>query len=362
MLKHVKPLPLKSLGLLFSFIFISSCQGEASKKLPRESQAQLSDETSDSISSPKPDKGPGLMQVLRRIYQDKKGNLWFVGDEVFCYAGDSLIDFSQHEVFLRNVVRQIKEDEQGNIWFGTSNGLVKYEGLPGTSVGSFTKFTTENGLIHNDIWSLAIDKEGIIWIGTLEGVSQFNGDLFSHFDLPETTPDRSRGVTSARIVHHMMEDSKGNMWFGTNGGAYIFDGTSLSNIAENDGLCNNVVNDILEDQQGNIWFATHHQGVCFWDGMSFTSAETKMGLMGAEAWSLYEDQSGNIWFPIENAGVYRYDGSALVNFHFIDGFPMNGVHSIAEDKNGHIWLGGFEGLFRYDGKSFTAMTKESIWP
>ena len=160
-----------------------------------------------------------------------------------------------------------------------------------------------------------------------------------------------------------MEDSKGNMWFGTDGGAYIYDPKatlrtgelSLSNISEKDGLCNNSVNDILEDKSGNIWFATHHGGVCRWDGTSFTFATTAETVTGTEAWSLYEDRSGNIWFPIENAGVYRYDPSAslrkgsasLTNFHKKEGL-MNGVHSIMEDRKGLIWFGGFGGLYRYD--------------
>jgi ligand-binding sensor domain-containing protein len=52
------------------------------------------------------------------------------------------------------------------------------------------------------------------------------------------------------------------MWFATNGGAYVYDGKSLTNISEKDGLCHNSLNDILEDKEGNFWFATHHNGVC----------------------------------------------------------------------------------------------------
>ena len=104
-----------------------------------------------------------------------------------------------------------------------------------------------------------------------------------------------------------MEDRKGQLWFGTNGGAYIYDPASggLTNISEKDGLCNNAVNDILEDKNGNIWFATHHKGVCRLDETSFTHITSEDGVYGTEAWSLYEDKSGNIWFPVEQFGVYR---------------------------------------------------------
>ena len=94
-----------------------------------------------------------------------------------------------------------------------------------------------------------------------------------------------------------MEDSKGKMWFGTNGGAYVYDGKSLSNISEKDGLCSNAVNCILEDKDGNFWFATHHKVSAAGMGASFTHFTAEEGVNGTEAWDLYKDKSGNIWFP-----------------------------------------------------------------
>ncbi len=35
-----------------------------------------------------------------------------------------------------------------------------------------------------------------------------------------------------------MVDTKGKVWFGTNGGAYFYDGKTLINISEKEGLCN----------------------------------------------------------------------------------------------------------------------------
>jgi ligand-binding sensor domain-containing protein len=91
----------------------------------------------------------------------------------------------------------------------------------------------------------------------LQGVSRFDGKVFTPFAIPEAEPDYTRGVTGAKVVHCIMEDSKGRMWFGTNGGAYIYDGNSLSNLSEKDGMSDNNVNCMLEDQDGNIWFATY---------------------------------------------------------------------------------------------------------
>ncbi|PHN06583.1 ligand-binding sensor domain-containing protein [Flavilitoribacter nigricans] len=339
-------------------LLIAACSGRSDQYGPRGNSVVVSthqDSSTNGSLAYTPEAGKPLMQVLRRIYRDQRDRLWFVGDDVYCYDRDTLLNYSEQPVFQKTVVRQIAEDRDGNLWFGTSEGLVVYR--PGEE--TFTRFTDKNGPFHNDIWSLEIDREGSIWVGTLEGASRFDGREFTPFVLPDTAPDRSRGVTSARIVHAITEDRSGKMWFGTNGGAYIYDGQSLTNLSEKDGLCNNVVNHILEDRSGNIWLATHHNGVCFWDGKTFTRGED---LRGTEAWSLYEDRSGNIWFPIENAGVYRYDGSVFTNFHEKQGLMMNGVHTIAEDRAGHLWLGGFEGLYHYDGSSFVQVNGAGPWP
>ena len=309
-----------------------------------------------------------LSQFVRRIFQDNRGHLWFGtnGDGVIRYDGETLDYFSINEGFGGRVVRGIVQDKHGNIWFGTERGLTKYDGE------SFVNFTEKDGLINNDVWSIAIDSKGIIWIGTLQGVARFDGaafksgpDALNTFPLPESDPDPARGVTSAKIVHCIMEDSKGRMWFATNGGAYCFDGTTLTNLSTNDGLCHDAVNCIIEARDGSMWFATHHNGVCRFDGTSFTHFTQADGVEGTEAWDLYEDRSGNIWFPIENSGVYRYDGKSFTRFHEtlveMNGLNSNAIQCTYEDKEGRLWLGGYRGLFRYDGQSITRVGKHGPW-
>lgn len=335
--------------------------------------------------------GPGLPSdslispFVRRVFQDKSGNLWLgtQGDGVARFDGDTLEYFSVDEGFGGMVVRSIAEDAAGNVWFGTERGVTKY-GLSanagrgsGAGTAMFTNFTERDGLAHNDVWSMAIDREGIIWIGTLQGVSRFDGETFTPFEIPETEPDPYRGVTSPRLAHSIMEDSHGRMWFGTNGGAYVYDarlkgnpGGPLSNISTKDGLPDNHVNDILEDERGNIWFATHYGGVCYWDGASFIQMPTKKRASGTEAWSLYEDRSGNIWFPLESFGVYRFDGGQLTQFHEKEGLSSGAIQCVYEDRAGRVWLGGWMGLFRYNvpqaleepgGKRFSSVAKSGPW-
>ena len=163
------------------------------------------------------------------------------------------------------------------------------------------------------------------------------------------------------VVRDIFEDSKGNMWFSNNGGLYIYDGKILQHLSEKDGLCNNSVNDILEDDKGRIWLATHYNGVCIYDGKSFEHVASNKGVQGTEVWSLYKDTHGNIWFPVEGFGVYRYDGISYKNYSSKHGLKSNAIQSVFEDREGRLWLGGWMGLFRYDGTNFFSVGKSGPW-
>lgn len=352
--------------LLLIIFLITSCNGQDTLKKAQfnivKSNKKI-DNTKERVTSIQPTSIPSLLHTppispfVRRIFQDSKGDLWFGtnGDGVIRYRENTLQYFSVKEGFGGVAVRGILEDSEGNIWFGTENGLTKYDGI------SFINFTENDGLINKDIWSLFIDSKGVLWIGTLGGVYQFNGQQFIPFPIPETKPDTLRGVTSSKIAHCITEDSKGNMWFGTSGGAFVYDGTSLTNISEKDGLPNNSVNSILEDKDHHIWFATHHKGISRYDGKSFTNYTANGTIQGNEVWSIYEDPRGDLWFPAENYGVYRYDGKSFTNYDKKDGLITNAIQCFYEDNQGRFWLGGWMGLFRYDGNTFKRVTENGPW-
>ena len=153
--------------------------------------------------------GGQLSPFVRRIFQDRSGNLWFGtnGDGVIRYDGKALKYFSINEGFGGVAVRGIVQDKEGNVWFGTEGGLTKYDGE------SFTNFTEKEGLVNNDVWSIVIDNKGVIWIGTLQGVSCFDGKVFTPFAIPDSAPDPARGVTAQdRPYHHGRQPRPDVVW------------------------------------------------------------------------------------------------------------------------------------------------------
>ncbi len=66
----------------------------------------------------------------------------------------------------------------------------------------------------------------------------------------------------------------------------------------------------------------------------------------------FQDKEGKLWFGTENEGVYRYDGKSFTQFTKKDGLRDNGVNSITEDKTGNVLFRTHRGICKYVGGKF----------
>ena len=226
-------------------------------------------------------------------------------------------------------------------------------------------------------------------------------------DRPDASIAKTDGradTDTAQVSEYIVaafEDSKGNLWFGTNGqGAARWDGTSLRYFSIAEGLVGDVVTGIAEGRDGILWFGTH-TGASNYDGETFTAYGSAQGLQGSgckllvdrngtvwagtsdgvfrfdgerfntfelptpqidtpsykmtpgKVWDLFEDSKGNLWFARDGYGACKYDPSAVLrqrgtNFiHFTkkDGLCSNNVASIVEDPQGNMWFGSITSDF-----------------
>lgn len=300
-----------------------------------------------------------LAHWIRRIFQDNKGNLWFGTNHygALRFDGKNLDYITEDNGINIGRINEIVEDKDGNIWFATDGfGIYKYDGE------IFTNFSEKEGLLNNSVWSITIDKNGLFWIGTLEGVSQFNGETFTSFSIPKANIKNVEPILSHNRITNILEDKKGNIWFGTDGyGISKYDGKNFSHLTTKEGLCDNTIYDLMEDSKGNIWIGTMHGGISKFNGNAFINY-TKDGIIeGFEVGGFYEDKHANIWFAAEHNGVYRYNGKSFTSFNTENGPDTNGILSILQDRENRFWFGGWKGLFRYTKKGFIPVTKKGPW-
>lgn len=372
--------------LLFLLIFTISCSGQDNTQANLESKKPAKVQV-DSIKAihfkpflmsniygmelifpalyKRPDPSAQVSQYIRRMLEDKAGNIWFGtnGDGVCRYNGTDFDYFTRKDGLAGHAVRGIVEDKKGNIWFATDLGVSCYNGK------EFTNYHTTEGLSHNDTWSLFLDSKGVIWVGTLMGVCRFDGTSFSAVSVPKAEVEGNSRF-GPELVWAITEDKAGNMWFGTDGnGARKFDGKNWTIYTTKDGLADNNVGCILQDKTGDIWFGTRFGGLSRFDGKTFTNFTEKDGLCSNFVWTIYEDptsSNGELWLGTAGGGACKLETNRQENgdksVHFVgysesDGLANRFVQSLLKDKKGNFWFGTSAGVYSFNGKKFFNFTK-----
>jgi ligand-binding sensor domain-containing protein len=148
------------------------------------------------------------------------------------------------------------------LWAGTDGGVVRWD----TRDGSYTKFTTADGLAGNYIDAVASHPTGNMWFatGSIEGygLSKFDGTHWKTYTVAD-------GLAGNRILS-ITSDPAGNMWFGSSsGGVSKYDGKIMTTYSTANGLPDNYVAAIASDKAGNIWVGTSN-GLSKFDGSHWT--------------------------------------------------------------------------------------------
>jgi ligand-binding sensor domain-containing protein/serine phosphatase RsbU (regulator of sigma subunit) len=247
-------------------------------------------------------------------------------------------------------------------------------------------FHTQDGLPNEVAWSMMQDSHGYLWVGTTVGVARFDG---VHFEQPF-----DNASLQDKMVQKLLEDDEGSLWFGTRDGkVYRFDGERLEqplkDVLEKEETIGPVYPiasplPFTKGQGATLWFGTSKGRVLRYrhlppspsgrgaggEGGQIDAFSQEHGLPGAPINALFEDRKGTLWVGTSGKGVYRYDGErpALRDAalrHFTNPFgeqPPQYINAIFEDNSGTLWFGGYDGLGKYDGSTYTRFTQENRHP
>lgn len=233
-------------------------------------------------------------RIISGIMEEGNGRIWIGTND----NGINVYD-PNHNVFthitkennkgilsnnIKSFLRSHNNDE--HIYIGShGGGLIK--------IDKNTFRTVDLKLPDKDVYSLAYDLNNDIWIGTLNGLYKLNekegivteADIrkLSSLQILYLTVDRNNrlwiggdkslaclSIEENRLIEFnetfqqikincITEDSKGNIWIGTNNGIYKYKGDKkFIRYAEKDGLSNNMVCGIVEDSFGFLWISTYY--------------------------------------------------------------------------------------------------------
>ncbi|WP_282133481.1 two-component regulator propeller domain-containing protein [Cellulophaga baltica] len=191
------------------------------------------------------------------ILQDKDRNVWLgsynggiqrwlINEDGDTFTKDGLKHNATIETSIpNNIIRDIYQDKKGNIWFATGNGLAK---LPPDQITSKNpKFiiyknipNDDSSISHNYILTVFESKSGVIWAGT------FGGGLNKLIPATKDTPEHFKTYAEKdglpnNVIKGILDDDHGNLWLSTNKGLSKFDtqAENFQNYDVNDGLQSN---------------------------------------------------------------------------------------------------------------------------
>jgi ligand-binding sensor domain-containing protein len=342
--------------VIYFTLLISACNGQEQTQKSRIESSQVIANTQELIIGNTQSKEQ-ISQVVRKIFQDSKGNIWF-GTEggAFRLSNNSLvyIDSIKSESGKRVTIKDIVEDKDGTIWLGHTDGISSINGE------TVINYYESDGLISNDVWCIEADTYGNIWIGTIEGACKFNGQEFNDFKMPVGKIDSTLGISSEKMVHNITEDSKGSIWLSTNAGLFSYVEGSLIHVSEMAGIETNFVNEIFEDTSGEIWVSTK-QGLYKLQGNKSINITGDKIEIGKGIGSIAEDKDGKIWFVSNQHYLYTFDGNELIEFQKSEENKGPVVFQIYKDQDDRLWFVGFGGAFRLENGKFLNITKDGPW-
>jgi ligand-binding sensor domain-containing protein/signal transduction histidine kinase len=261
------------------------------------------------------------------------------------------------------------EDRDGVMWVGTEAGLLRYDNA------QWTRFTTEQGLLHNSVravcefegrlavatdlgvnlWqdgrfielnppgagpafyarALWSDRAGNLWLGFRYGLGLLNADRdFTLFTRKDGLPDENETV--------LFEDRRANLWIGSMGGLARRRDGKFYVAQQADGSAYGRVRCLFEDREGSLWVGTR-------DGLSqlrprrFQTYTTGNGLAHNNVMSVLEDRHGTIWCTMWGGGLASLQGDVIRNYTKEDPAPnalnSDNLLSVFEDRNGDILVG-----------------------
>jgi ligand-binding sensor domain-containing protein/serine phosphatase RsbU (regulator of sigma subunit) len=202
---------------------------------------------------------------------------------------------------------------------------------------NFKLYSTRDGLVHSIVKTIFRDSRGYIWFGTQGGVSRFDGKHFVNFTEKNGLPGND--ITS------ISEDGKGNIWIATYGfGVAKYDGTGFTVYqADKDkknpkALPHNTVYAVFPDKAGNMLVTTFGGGLARFNGKDFDVFNEKNGLPAPQLLKGTLDSKGIVWLGTRGKGVYSFDGKTFTNYTAGNGLTASSYYSILADSKGEMWL------------------------
>ena len=296
--------------------------------------------------------------------EDSEGLIWIGTDggglnlydpetgEFKSYQYDPLNDYS----LSSNAVTSVYEDSFGNLWVGTFSGGLNLLDRSSERFYNYQRDENEPLALSNDnVWVIYETRTKQLLIGTLGGLNLLDRKSMKFIPLE---PERHAASLRLERILALNEDSEGNIWIGSNQlWKLSLRDTSFEKVPlviNHDTLqWEYDVREIMEDSRGIVWIGTEGGGLLKYNDEreSFTSYTVNDGLSNNAVHEIIEDDYGFLWIST-NGGLSKFDieEGEFRNYDKSDGLQSSQFSYSAglKTSDGLLYFGGVNGFNRFD--------------
>ncbi len=212
--------------------------------------------------------------------------------------------------------------------------------------------TVQDGLSQGSPYHMLRDSRGFLWLGTQDGVNRFDGHRFKVYKPDARNPYALRGVNVAGIV----EDGTGNIWVGTEEGLNRYErATDRFSMVLTSDQKRRVSPFYVKGNE--LWLTSEGQGILIYNFESgkirrvgnyafinrdFDFVDWTVHTAFGDVW--LQNSLGLVRFDVKRQKYHYYFTNTLQNEY---GEPLH-VYSYKIDKDDIAWLGTDRGLVRFD--------------
>lgn len=289
---------------------------------------------------------------IDKIDEDARGNLWLVSYYKLCRYDRATDKIKQYDTKTYFVATTFCNGPDGSFWIGTSDGLLEKYDFSNDSFSHFNLFSHSRPSDHLWVESLSITSDGYIIVGTSDNEIK----IFDPRRITYTDFALNDGKYTNLFIKTFVETQKGEWWFGTLSGLFIYDRkTQAVQQIKKDynnpySINDNSITSMCRDNEGGIWIGTYYGGINYFPNqIIFTKYFPQRGqnsLSGNVVGDIKQDRYGNLWIGTEDAGLNKFEPATGRFTHFeadgkkgsISYFEIHGLLVVGDE----LWIGTYQ--------------------